>query len=83
MTLPNGTITTHPQEVTVLNRIFSEYQNGLSLLDIANRLNDENVQYQPGATGWNKSRIMRLIKDDRYTGKGGFPAIIDEETHKP
>ncbi|MEY8576326.1 recombinase family protein [Oscillospiraceae bacterium 21-37] len=77
----NGVITTHPQEVAVLKRIFSEYQNGLSLLEIANRLNDDNVGYQPGVTGWNKSRIMRLIEDKRYTGKGGFPAIINGETH--
>ena len=78
----NGTIITHPQEVTVLNRIFSEYQNGYSLLEIASSLNDENVEYQPGVTGWNKSRIMRLIEDERYTGKDGFPAIIDEKTHQ-
>ena len=78
----NGTITTHPQEAAVLNRIFSEYQNGLSLLNIADRLNAENVEYQPGVTGWNKSRIMRLIEDERYTGKGGFPVISDERTHQ-
>ncbi len=78
----NGLITTHPQEVAVLHRVFSEYQNGLSLLEIANRLNAENVEYQPGVTGWNKSRIMRLIEDERYTGRDSFPAIIDEETHR-
>lgn len=78
----NGLITTHPQEVAVLHRVFSEYQNGLSLLEIANRLNAENVEYQPGVTGWNKSRIMRLIEDERYTGKDNFPAIIYEETHR-
>ena len=78
----NGMITTHPQEVAVLNRIFSEYQKGLSLLDIANQLNDENIEYQPGVTGWNKSRIMRLIEDERYTGKDNFPAIIDKGTHQ-
>ncbi|NBK80512.1 hypothetical protein D5272_18705 [bacterium D16-76] len=78
----NGAITIQPQEAVVLNRIFSEYQNGLSLLEIANRLNDENIAYQTGVTGWNKSRIMRLIEDVRYTGKGDFPAIIDEEMHR-
>lgn len=77
----NGVITTHPQEVAMLKRIFSAYQKGMSLLEIASRLNDEKIEYQPGITGWNKSRIMRLIEDKRYTGKGGFPAIIDEETH--
>lgn len=78
----NGTITTHPQEAAVLNRIFSEYQSGMSLLEIASRLNDENIEYQTGVTGWNKSRIMRLIEDERYTGKGGFPVISDERTHQ-
>ena len=78
----NGVVTLYPQEVAVLKCIFSEYQNGLSLLEITNRLNAENVEYQPGITGWNKSRIMRLIEDERYTGKDGFPAIIDEGTHQ-
>ncbi|NBI18365.1 hypothetical protein D1841_12315 [Neglecta sp. X4] len=78
----NGVITTHPQEVAVLNRIFSEYQNGLSLLEITNRLNAEKIEYQPGVTGWNKSRIMRLIEDERYTGIDNFPAIIDKGTHQ-
>ena len=41
----------------MLNRIFSEYQSGMSLLEIASRLNDENIEYQIGVTGWNKSRI--------------------------
>ena len=78
----DGVIVTHPQEVAVLKRIFSDYLKGLSLLDIANQLNAENVEYQPGVTGWNKSRIMRMIEDERYTGKGGFPVIIDEKTHQ-
>ena len=78
----NGVITTHSQEVAVLNRIFSEYQNGMSLLDIASRLNDENIEYQIGVAGWNKSRIARLIGDERYTGKDRFPSIIDESIHQ-
>lgn len=77
----DGVIVTHPQEVTVIKRIFSDYLNGVSLLGIANQLNSEKVEYQPGVIGWNKSRIMRLIEDERYVGKGDFPAIIDMETH--
>jgi hypothetical protein len=78
----DGIIVTCPREVTVLKRIFGDYLKGLSLLDIANQLNVENVEYQPGVTGWNKSRIMRLIEDDRYVGMGAFPAVIDMETHQ-
>lgn len=78
----NGIIAIHPQEIAIIKRIFSEYQIGMSLLNIANQLNNENIEYQPGVTGWNKSRIMRLIEDERYTGKNGFPAIIDERAHQ-
>ena len=75
----NGVIAIHPQEITVIKRIFNEYQDGLSLRDIANKLNDEKVEYQPGVSAWNKSRIMRLIEDERYTGKDDFPTIIDKK----
>ena len=68
----DGVITPHTQEVATLKRIFSEYQNGMSLLDIASRLNAEEVEYQPGVIGWNKSRIMRLIEDERYAGKNSW-----------
>ena len=78
----DGVITLHPQEDTVIKHIFNQYMSGHSLLEIADQLNADNVKYQPGVTGWNKSRIMRLIEDKRYTGNGGFPAIIDEETHQ-
>jgi len=78
-------VTLHPQEVTVVKRIFSEYLDGLSLLEIANQLNAnaENAEYRPNVTGWNKSRTMRLIEDKRYAGDNGFPASIDDETHQP
>lgn len=78
----DGVITPHPQEVNVIKRIFSDYLNGMSLLGIANRLNTEKVEYHPSITGWNKSRIMRLIEDERYAGRDDFPAIIDEETRQ-
>lgn len=78
----DGVITLHPREITVIKHIFNEYISGHSLLEIADQLNADNVEYQPGVTGWNKSRIMRLIEDKRYAGDGGFPAIIDEETHQ-
>ena len=78
----DGVIALYPREVTVIKHIFNEYMSGQSLLEIADQLNADNVEYQSGVTGWNKSRIMRLIEDKRYAGDSGFPAIIDEETRQ-
>lgn len=78
----NGSIAIQEKETETVKRIFTEYLNGLSLLKIAEHLNNEHIEYMPGVCGWNKSRIKRIIEDERYLGTNGYPTIIDEDTHK-
>lgn len=78
----NGSIAIQTEETETVKRIFTEYLNGLSLLKIAEQLNNEHIEYMPGVCGWNKSRIKRIIEDERYLGTNGYPPIIDEDTHK-
>lgn len=77
----NGVITINQKETETVKEIFNEYLNGKSLLKIAERLNAEHIEYMPGVYGWNKSRIKRLIEDERYLGVKGYPPIIDEDMH--
>lgn len=51
-------------------------------MKISDRLNSVHIEYMPGIFGWNKSRIKRLIEDERYLGAKDYPPIIDEDTHK-
>ena len=78
----NGSIAIQEKETETVKQIFNEYLNGQSLLKIADKLNDEHIEYMPGVYGWNKSRIRRLIEDERYIGAKGYPPIIDENTRK-
>lgn len=78
----NGAIIINPEETKIVNQIFNEYLSGKSLLQIADRLNDEHIEYMPDVYGWNKSRIKRLIEDERYLGIKGYPKIIDEDMHR-
>lgn len=78
----NGSIAIQTEETETVTRILTEYLNGLSLLKIAEQLNNEHIEYMPGVCGWNKSRIKRIIEDERYLGSNGYPPIIDEDTHK-
>lgn len=78
----NGSIAIQEKETETVKRIFTEYLNGLSLLKIAEQLNNEQIEYMPGVCGWNKSRIKRIIEDERYLGTNGYPPIIDDDTHK-
>lgn len=78
----NGSIAIQTEETETVTRIFTEYLNGLSLLKIAEQLNNEQIEYMLGVCGWNKSRIKRIIEDERYLGTNGYPPIIDEDMHK-
>lgn len=78
----NGDVVIHPKEAETLKSIFAAYLDGDSLLTIANRLNSNNIEYVPGATGWNKSRLMRIIEDERYIGTDIFPKLIDDSVQQ-
>ncbi len=77
----NGIIVLHPQESEIVKRICTAYLDGQSLLTIANWLNEEQIEYMPEVIGWNKSRLKRIIEDERYLGKEPYPAIVNEENH--
>ena len=78
----NGSIGYDQTEMQALIRITDMYLDGMSLKDIADTFNRENIEYSQGVIGWNKSRIMRLLSDERYTGNGVYPAIISIETYE-
>lgn len=76
--MENGIITLHPSESGTVREIFTAYLDGQSLLQIANSLNERNIEYMPGVTGWNKARLKRIIEDERYLGSESYPAMIGQ-----
>lgn len=52
-TMENGKIIFHPTESQAVQDIFSDYLDGQSLLKIAQSLNERQVEYLSGTTGWN------------------------------
>jgi len=78
----NGTVIINASEAQTLMSIFDMYLNRMSLQQIAHDLNEKQVEYQPGVINWNKSRLMRLIDDKRYTGTDTYPSIIDISLHQ-
>lgn len=77
-----GNIEFNDDEKIVVLNIFHRYSTGESLLKIAECLNEQRVEYKPGVCGWNKARLARIIDDERYTGKNGYPRIIDETVYE-
>lgn len=78
----NGKTEISAYEIKAVIGIFKAYRAGSSLLAIAESLNEQKIEYLPGIIGWNKARIKRIIEDERYTGKGDYPAIIDRAEYE-
>ena len=77
----DGIITVHEGEAKIVKGVCKDYLDGKSLLDIANGLNERQIEYMPGVMGWNKARIMRMLEDIRYIGDERYPPIIEQETY--
>ncbi|OUP08489.1 hypothetical protein B5F35_13275 [Anaeromassilibacillus sp. An200] len=59
--------------------IFQQYLSGASFNILVAQLREQPIPYDEGKL-WNKNMVARILEDHRYTGRGGYPAITDQET---
>lgn len=77
-----GKIITEPTESKAVVKIFEEYLNGSSLMQIAKLMEFEEIRYTDDSEHWNKNMVKRIIENEKYLGNGKYPQIIGEETFK-
>lgn len=76
--MKNGNIMVDFTESKAVVRIFEEYLNGGSLLQIAKLMETEKIRYSEGSDRWNKNMVKRIIENEKYLGNGKYPQIISE-----
>lgn len=67
-----------PTEAEIVMTIFEQYTAGASYLDLLRALKVQPIPYDTGRL-WNKNMVARILENERYTGKQGYPMIIGEE----
>lgn len=77
--MKNGEITIDFKESKAVIRIFEEYLNGSSLLQIAKLMESEKIRYSECSDRWNKNMIKRIIENEKYLGTDKYPQIISEK----
>lgn len=75
----DGKLSVIEAEEEIVRRIFFEYIDGKRLDKIAEELTRENVEFFMGNCEWNKSRIKRILDNDKYIGADGYPQIVDDD----
>ena len=59
--MKNGGITVDFTESKAVIRIFEEYLNGSSLMQIAKLMESEKIKYNEDSDRWNKNMVKRII----------------------
>lgn len=76
--LAEGKIAVDVEEAEIIKRIFDEKANGLSGSKIGAALYDEQIPYFSEDKKKSIDKVYGILRDGRYCGADGYPAIISE-----
>jgi cell division protein FtsB len=78
--LIDGKIVIDFEKAEVVQKIFSEYLNGASLIAIAKKLTAAGLLNGNNKPNWNHGSVGRILDNTKYLGDSMYPQIIDKVT---
>lgn len=78
--MQKGEIVEEPTESQAVKDIFKLYLDGKSMSEIARQMSISQVSYNGITFDWNKNMVKRILENEKYLGKDGYPVLIDNET---
>lgn len=75
----NGALEIVPEEQRTVSMVFTLYNAGASYQAISDALNRQGVPYCREVPLWNKHKVKRLLENPRYTGKEGYPILVEAD----
>ena len=79
-TMQKGEIIAEPTVNQAVKDIFKLYLDGKSMSEIARQMSISQISYNGITFDWNKNMVKRILENEKYLGKDGYPALIDNET---
>ena len=79
-TMKKGEIIAEPTESQAAKDIFKLYLDGNSMSEIARQMSICQISYNGITFDWNKNMVKRILENEKYLGKDGYPVLIDNET---
>ncbi|MEI2987862.1 MAG: recombinase family protein [Oscillospiraceae bacterium] len=79
-TMKKGEIIAEPTESQAVKDIFKLYLDGKSMSEIARQMSISQISYNGITFDWNKNMVKRILENEKYLGKDGYPVLIDNET---
>ena len=79
-TMKKGEIIAEPTVNQAVKDIFKLYLDGKSMSEIARQMSISQISYNGITFDWNKNMVKRILENEKYLGKDGYPVLIDSET---
>ena len=79
-TMQKGEIVEEPTESQAVKDIFKLYLDGKSMSELARQMSISQISYNGITFDWNKNMVKRILENEKYLGKDGYPVLIDNET---
>lgn len=79
--IQGGILAAAEPEAEIVKEIYSERAKGETLSKIADWLNLRSIPFFKDAS-WDKHKVKRVLENDRYIGKDGYPLILSENEVK-
>lgn len=76
----DGKVIFDKEKVAVIEKIFKDYQNGLSLHAIAKELTNAKVLNANNKPNWNHGSVGKVLENIKYLGDDFYPQLIDKES---
>ena len=78
--MQKGEIIAEPTVNQAVKDIFKLYLDGKSMSEIARQMSICQISYNGITFDWNKNMVKRILENEKYLGKDGYPVLIDSET---
>lgn len=75
----DGTIVVYEEHRRLVEQIFTDYDKGISTLQIAKSLKDRGIKNAKDKVSWTHVSIGRILENHNYLGTEYYPQIIDKE----
>ena len=78
--MQKGEIIAEPTVNQAVKDIFKLYLDGKSMSETARQMSISQISYNGITFDWNKNMVKRILENEKYLGKDGYPVLIDSET---
>lgn len=78
--MQKGEIIAEPTVNQAVKDIFKLYLDGKSMSELARQMSISQISYNGITFDWNKNMVKRILENEKYLGKDGYPVLIDSET---